>query len=295
MFNTLPHGHDANYRLTVRKFPNVIEVTVKPVNHMLELARSRSQGLRKASLPESLKLELPEEERARKAEENKARAIRRARQSVRWHVHRMQADHLVTMTYRDNMQNIEQLKRDFDQFRRLMLARYPDWKYVAAREHQERGAWHLHLAVQGRQDLKYMRTCWYKVLGCVNATGKDVLGQIDVVGPRKRFGQPKGTWKSAKLACYLTKYLDKCFDLAEHASKRYWASKGTPKPEITRYWLASKDITQMIVDTFGISMLHGLEDFPAQIMQSKDRALLWMSGARNDRLTVGEMMDFEVA
>ncbi|ABE49724.1 rolling circle replication-associated protein [Methylobacillus flagellatus] len=287
MLNSVAHGIDASFKMTVRKFPEVIEVTVKPVNHMLELARSRSHGLKKAPS----KVELPEEERARKDEENKLRAIRRAKQSIRWLVHRLKADHLVTLTYRDNMQDTEQLKRDFDQFRRLMLARYPDWKYVAAREQQERGAWHLHLAVQGRQDIKYMRTCWYKVLGCLGATGKDVMGQVDVVGPRKRFGQPKGTWKSAKLASYLTKYLDKSFNMLEHSSKRYWASKGAPKPEVVQHWLGSQNITEMIKDAFDIAMLHGLEDFPAQIMQSRDRTLLWLSGARNLRLSFSNSFD----
>lgn len=287
MINSVAHGIDASYKMTVRKFPEVIEVTVKPVNHMLELARSRSQGLRKAPLPESLKPELPEEERARKDEENRTRAIRRAKQAVRWLVHRNKADHLLTLTYRENMQDSDRLKRDFDQFRRLVLARYPDWKYVAAREHQDRGAWHLHLAVQGRQDLNYIRTCWYKVLGCTGATGANVLGQVDIVGPRKRFGQPKGCWKSAKLASYLTKYLDKCFDLLEHSSKRYWASKGAPKPEVITHWLGSQNVTEMIKDSFDIAMLHGLEDFPAQIMQSRDRTLLWLSGARNIQLSLG--------
>lgn len=84
------------------------------------------------------------------------------------------------------MTDIGQLKRDFDAFRRLVTARYPDWKYVAAREKQDRGAWHLHLAVQGRQDLNYLRTCWYKVLGCVGATGAAVLGQVDIKASKSK-------------------------------------------------------------------------------------------------------------
>ncbi|MCB5189803.1 hypothetical protein LG198_03530 [Methylobacillus arboreus] len=57
----------------------------------------------------------------------------------------------------------------------------------------------------------------------------------------------------------------------EHSSKRYWSSKGAPKPEVTQHWLGSQNITEMIKDTFDIAMLHGLEDFPAQIMQRRKK------------------------
>lgn len=49
----------------------------------------------------------------------------------------------------------------------------------------------------------------------------------------------KGLWRAGRLANYLTKYLDKSFDMLEHATKRYWASKGAPKPEVTTHWLGS--------------------------------------------------------
>lgn len=282
MLNTVAHGLDANYRVTVRTFPSVVEITARPINHQLELARSRNQGIKGISR----NIELDEEERARKDEENLTRSIRRAKQSVRWHVQRLEADHMLTLTYRENMLDVDRLKKDFDHFRRLVMARYPEWKYVAVREQQERGAWHLHLAVKGNQDIKYLRTCWYKVLGCFGAAGADVLGQVNVKASKRRYGAVSGVWKQSKLASYLTKYLHKGFEVLEHASKRYWASKGTVKPVITRYWLGSANLVEMIKDTFDIGLVHGLEDFPS-IMQSRDRGVLYLTGNKLKNICFG--------
>lgn len=288
--NTVPHGIEASYRATVRKFPQSIEITVKPVNHTLELARSRNCGIKGIGY----QAELDEEERQRKDEENQIRAIRRAKQSVRWMINRIEADHLVTLTYRDNMQDVNQLKHDFDLFRRLVKARYPDWHYVATRERQERGALHLHLAVKGHQDIKYLRKCWYKVLGCVGAVGMDVLGQVDVQAPKKRFNRSSGScWKTNKLSWYLTKYIDKEFDELEHASKRYWGSKGTPKPEIHRHWLGSTDITSMIKDAYELAELHGMVLFSESAMQSQDRSILFLSGVIDGRCSVSLEHEFD--
>lgn len=272
---TVSQGIDADYRVTVRVFPSSIEVMTKPINHDLERARARDQGVRGVARP----ADLTEEERARKDEENKVRSIRRAKQAVRWQIQRLEADHLLTLTYRENMLDVDRLKSEFDHFRRLVKARYPDWGYVAAREHQERGSLHLHLAVKGRQDINYLRTCWYRVLGCLGASGADTLGQVNIEAPRKRFANG-GKWRAGKLANYLTKYIDKDFDILEHSSKRYWASKGAPQPVITRYWLAGHP-TDIILDTFELAECHGMEDFCTTLHQSIERSLIYMQGSLN--------------
>lgn len=278
---TVAHGIDASYRLTVREFPSSAEIVLKPINHSLEKARARDQGVR-GHRP---KVELTPEQQQEKDEENRLRSIRRAKQAVRWHIQRIEADHLLTLTYRENMQDVDRLKHDFDLFRRMVQARYPKWTYVAAREMQDRGAWHLHLAVKGRQDIKYLRTCWYKVLGCVGATGDSVLGQVNIEAPRKKYAQG-GLWRAGKLANYLTKYIDKAFDILEHSSKRYWASKGAPQPVITKYWLAGNK-TDILVEMFELAMIHGMEDFTPTIYQSLKFDLVYMQGARSPKITAG--------
>lgn len=51
----------------------------------------------------------------------------------------------VTLTYADNMTDPKRLKRDFDQFNKLMRRTYGHYEYITAAEPQGRGAWHLHV------------------------------------------------------------------------------------------------------------------------------------------------------
>lgn len=276
--NTVKFGKDANYRVTVRTFPSMVEVVTRPVNWQLEQARSNNCGL-VAPRKKTKDLDVTREERERKDTENLARSIRRAKQGIRWLIQRMEADHMVTLTYRENMMDIDRLKKDFDQFRRLVVARYPDWKYVVIREQQDRGSLHMHIAVKGRQNIDYLRYCWYKVLGCMGASGADALGSVNVRAPSKRWGGKGYQWRQDKLAGYLSKYLHKGFDLAEHSSKRYWSSKRLPQANIQRFWLGSQNVTEMILDSINIAMLSGMEDWP-NFYQSNDQSVLVIRGCK---------------
>lgn len=53
----------------------------------------------------------------------------------------------LTLTYRDNMQNLKKLYRDFDNFNRNYLKVKGKHEYILAVEPQERGAWHIHVLV----------------------------------------------------------------------------------------------------------------------------------------------------
>lgn len=282
--NIVPHGINAGYRLTVREFPSMVEITAKTTNHQLEAARSYNHGLKG---PKKRIEEMEPELRQQKDEENRTRSIRRARQSIRWLVQSIEADHMVTLSYRENMQDIDRLKADYDYFRRLVQARYPDWKYVCVVEKQDRGAYHLHIAVKGHQDLNYLRYCWYKVLGCAGATGESVMGQIDITKPLGRYRNgTQYTFHQDKLAAYLTKYMHKAFEEAEHHSKRYWASrKNIPKPKVYRYWLGSVDTVDMIKDMWKIAERLGL-DANRTIFQSHDQTLLYLSGLQDPQCTI---------
>jgi len=85
----------------------------------------------------------PEQSEEDKAAANLARSVRRSRQKVRHTIKALEADHMLTLTYRENMQDIVRLKAYFKRFVRMMVARFPEWKYCAVRETQERGALHL--------------------------------------------------------------------------------------------------------------------------------------------------------
>lgn len=287
--NTVKYGKDANYRLTIRTFPSMVEIVTRTINWQLENMRSENCGLRS---PKKNELETPlsAEERARKDEENVNRSVRRARQSVRWLIQRMEADHMLTLTYRENMDSVQRLKKDFDHFRRLATAKYPKWKYVAIKEYQKRGSLHMHIAVKGHQDIKFLRKCWYRVLGCLGATGSDTLGSVNVRAPSRRWGGRGYEWRQDKLASYLTKYLHKGFDSSEHSSKRYWASKGLPKPIVQCFWMASRNMLEMILDSFDMAMLSGMQNMP-DFYQSPDRTMLFLKGVKSSNSCVGQEND----
>jgi len=87
---------------------------------------------------------------------------------------------------------------DWKEFVRLFRVRYPEWKYLAVLEKQERGALHLHVAVQGKQDIRWLLRCWLLAIGQapeeVSAwlvggvkLGEKSLGAVNVEPPKKRW------------------------------------------------------------------------------------------------------------
>ncbi len=151
-------------------------------------------------------------------EQNEKRAQARAKGEIRRKSLAIGADHLVSLTYRKNMQDRERALVDLDRLRRkLSYVGYP-MPYVAVMECQKRGAIHFHLAVKGFQDVRLLRRCWYKIVG-------KAQGQINVRGPRP--GR-----SPVKLARYLSKYISKDLDALprEFGEHRYFCSLGIVVP-----------------------------------------------------------------
>lgn len=134
------------------------------------------------------------------------RAVRRARATIRRRCLAMGADHLLTLTYRENMTDWEQACRDLEAFIRVLRAQMGPFHYVAVAERQKRGAWHWHLGVKGFQLVTVLRAAWRSVAG---------EGNIDVRGPdaRDRVERPAHVgavqWEAFRLSSYLSKYLMK--------------------------------------------------------------------------------------
>lgn len=156
--------------------------------------------------------------RAEKDAENRARAARRARQTVLHRIKTIKADRLLTLTYRENMQDRERLHRDWQAFVRR-LRKVQGFEYVAVVERQKRGAFHIHVAIRGRQNYRLLRSVWRSVVGADN-------GNIDVRNPfRERALRHK-------LGAYLAKYVGKSFaDQDEAGARRVWCSQGIERPE----------------------------------------------------------------
>lgn len=292
-------SHDGKtYRATVRHFGASVEASIR-LPGLKELQRSFDG----ANVPPSLlvpQVRSEAEQECRNAE-NRRRAAHRAKQAVRWLLKAMGADHLLTLTFRENVTDIARVQRVFQRFTRLMRLRYPEWRYVACRELQERGAWHLHLGIRGRGDVHWIRRCWWVALGhrveiVYDQDGKkhlratqwdktewresrsdEIRGNIDLRGPSRRFGGDGRRWKTEKLAAYMTKYMAKAFGEIE-TGRRYWPSKGIQKPEPNKFWLASanfddavREVHAMMRNRYGCSELH--------IWSSDDMTRIWFSGS----------------
>lgn len=231
----------------------------------------------------------------RKAEENKGRAVRRAKQGVRFGIKAIGADHLLTLTYRtidgQPMDDLARLKRDWQEFCRLVRKGLPasekhkphkgleSWKFIAIREKQDNGAYHLHCAVVGRQDITFIRRCWFVAVGgAQDDSGENTKGNIDVKGPSKRWGSRTHEWKQDKLAGYMTKYLHKTFDdLEEKGSKRYWAGRSNEKPETIKFWLGAQCFEDAILESHRIFRFYN--DRPGIVIwASQGYDSIWLSG-----------------
>jgi len=172
--------------------------------------------------------------------DNLARAARRARQKVRQGIRHRGLDRMLTLTYRENMQDADRLRRDWTRFLRILRERY-GWRmpFVAVRELQQRGAWHMHVAIRGWRDHRVLRDAWREAIwrGVPYAWE---CGNIDI--RRARGG---GAWNSGRLAAYLTKYLSKDQERTEAGAKRYWISQGEAC-EVVRFLAFSEDVTDLV-------------------------------------------------
>lgn len=166
----------------------------------------------------ALKPKLAERGLSERRADNEDRSVRRARSRLRRLILSAQADHMLTLTYRDNVTDFEQASSDLNKFVRLVRNQLPSWVYITVAEQQKRGAWHWHMAVCGRQNVELLRTAWRHVVG---------EGNIDVNPPKA-----KGKHRLLALVKYLGKYLAKGFANGDRElnARRFRASHGISIP-----------------------------------------------------------------
>lgn len=154
---------------------------------------------------------------AEQRQQHEDRAVRRARSRLRQLILSAHADHLLTLTYRENVTDYKQTSNDLRAFIRLVRTHLPGWVFIAVPEKQKRGAWHWHLAVVGRQNVVLLRKLWRHVVGD---------GNIDVQKPKR------GKNRRLGIVAYLSKYLAKGFaeNDRELNGHRYRASLGIQVP-----------------------------------------------------------------
>jgi hypothetical protein len=283
---TLPHGQS--------------EISVTPVNtDSLIDARMGFNALLDCS-----RKQRTSEEQDRRDIENRARATKKARQSVRFLVKSIAADHMLTFSYRDNVVDRLKVADDWNRFKRLFRKRYPEWQYVTVREAQERGSFHLHVAVSGRQDIKWLLRCWLIAIG---QSREDVaswlldgvkladrsLGAVNVRAPK---GGNNKQWKRDKLAGYLTKYIGKEFEESDKYAKKYWHSDNCVKPIIERFWLRAKTYAEAVVEAHDHIFYTGATSL--SMWGDHAAGVVWITGETDrqhiGQCTQGDISDFYV-
>ena len=290
-----------NYQMTTRYFRNGgIEILTRLIDPVKQRKYEESRALggmvsnrRKAKEYSPAELEALDKS-------NYERSTRRAKQQVRFHIKSMAADHLVTLTYRSSdgavMNDIEQLKRDWKRFVRLVRYGLPasgnhpahpgldEWPFVAVPELQRNGAYHLHIAVAGRQDIGYIRRCWYMALGgSQDDAGGITRGQVNVRGPSKRFDSALHPWDANNISGYMTKYLSKTFESSgvKRGGKRYWVGYIPDKPVVAKRFLPSNDMNEALVDTFKLFIAHDIK-LGMKVWKSENLDCVWMAGTLED-------------
>ena len=221
-----------------------------------------------------------------KQQENHKRAVRRSCVAVRHLVKQIQADRLLTLSTRENIQDRQRFKDHIKRFFRLVRKGWggqdglPNFAYVAVLERQERGAYHAHIAIKGAVNFNFLRTAWHKALGCPGLMkGESSPGTINVTSPRTaRWGTEFSRWKANKLSSYLTKYMSKTFDEDLSEKHRYFNSKGIEKPVKHTYILGAKNMLeaiQEVVDMLGL--LYDYEITFERSYNSPDGTCIWFS------------------
>lgn len=219
----------------VQRFPDgqqeVVSFSVAVRRHFQEI-RLRPRGAR--GKREKLEHET-DDDVSTKASKSLQTSIERSKRMVRKRCKAIRADRMLTLSTRANETRIEVWSKWWDEFRRR-LNKLQDFHYVAVLEKQQRGAWHIHVAVSGRQNWKLLRSIWLAVISKSGTDGavNDSTGGFKKYCAFKRIGG-KGRAMRHRIATYIAKYIGKDANVSSFNKKRYWTSRGIVVPEVEPY------------------------------------------------------------
>jgi hypothetical protein len=166
-----------------------------------------------------------EESLAARSLENSAR---RAKTNVRHACKAINADTLLTLTYRANQGDLLLTKSHLKEFARRMYRVHPTFVAVAGFERQKRGAWHVHLATVSLPNALQRNGVRIRSYDLIRSIWRSVVGSLDGnidVAKRKRNSQRS----PARIASYLSKYITKAFQEGEKHSNRWTKFGDVPK------------------------------------------------------------------
>jgi hypothetical protein len=168
-------------------------------------------------------------------EERKARSLEnasaRARKNVRLACKSINADTLLTLTYRENVTSLDECKSDLKEFVRRLRRVIPEFTAIAGFEQQKRGAWHVHMATVALPASIQTKSVRVKSFDLIRSVWRSVTkskgGNIDV--SRRKTHSRK---TPARIASYLSKYITKAFTDGEKWSNRWTKFGRIAKPRV---------------------------------------------------------------
>lgn len=156
------------------------------------------------------------------------KSIARARVAVRRRCMAMNVDRLLTLTFRENITDIDEAWKCFHYFVKQMRWQYEErFQYVVVPEYQKRGAVHFHLAIKGFYPVKTVRSFWHAAVGKRG-------GNIDITDPKN---YSKNSWNPKHIGNYIAKYITKT-ESTEFNRKRYASGGKIELPVPIFGWLA---------------------------------------------------------
>ncbi|MGQ7936999.1 rolling circle replication-associated protein [Paraburkholderia sp. D1E] len=223
------------YIVRTQRFPDgqqeVVAFSTRVQRHFQEL-RLRPRGMR--GKREALHGESGEDVSV-KSDKSLRTSIERSKRMIRQRCKAIRADRMLTLSTRANETRIEVWAKWWDAFRRR-LSKLQDFHYVAVLERQKRGAWHIHIAVNGRQNWNLLRSIWLSVIAKHGTDGvvNDSIKNFKKLCVYRKIGG-KGRAMRHLIATYIAKYCGKGAHDVGFNKKRYWTSRGIALPELTTY------------------------------------------------------------
>lgn len=217
------------------------ETTISPRMIYVPLQDERIHGATCDAFGHDFDVDVDFDELERKAEAARKRSQRRAKQNCRHKVKHAGLDSLLTLTYRENMQDFDRMHRDCAAFVRIMKREIRGFRAVWAFERQDRGAWHAHLAIDRLSPHYKVRGMMVKSYELARRVWRRIVGEdggnIDVDGHRGKGKRHRDARQRslAKLAGYLSKYLTKDWGDTALYGRNMWGSTQNlqaPKPQV---------------------------------------------------------------
>lgn len=205
-------------------------------------------------LENKAQIEADEVAMAEKQAAHAERAARRAKTKVRRVCKAMGVDALLTMTYQANQTDLSLCKSHMKEFVRRVRRLIPGFAYVAAFEQQERGAWHVHMAIHSLPFKLTWEGVKVKSYGVIRAIWRRVVGELggNIDQSRKKRHARK---TPAQMASYISKYMLKAYEDGDKWSNRYSASACTLPPAVRLQFHAETmaDLIGLVYSVIGIS------------------------------------------